>query len=547
MIRLTTQALFLAVALALSAAPSDASLLQIRPLGATVEAVAGEPFSFQLQLSNRSLTDEVDVELSLTDIVQTAAAGTSYPAAGSTSYSAAPWLRLPVASVHLASQASRVLEIVGLAPSTAAGSYHAVILIRPLPPTGATTRPRAGMSVEYAFPVDIQVGDAGSPMLVVDALEPMAGSALATPLLPAAAAEPESNRCAVRLEVSNQGDRFDFLRGHLYVTRQDTGEVVQKVAVREPGGVRLLPHSSRAVLQVLPLPLAAGDYRLELRGSFASGARSVWARQPFAIGDEGVAANGEALERWSQDGELAVEPGELQIGVSPRTRAQRRVVIRNPGEERLRCRAELLAFGLEPDGTLLERPLEANSSFVVSPMEFNLGPRSASAVSVSVGLGEGLAEEREHYWLMRVIGYPVTAGPEVPARALGTALVVASDRAAVKPADVQLEAVSLTPQLRWTELTLRLSNGGGQASSLTGYVLIGMKPNGGSEYRLTIGATEPVHLLAGAVRDIPLIVPGVTQAGSWSCELRLNQAAGDMVRLPFEINVGDGDGRDASP
>ncbi len=514
---------------AMATVPARASFLQVRPLRAVVECLPDEPFAFAIRLANQPDGTPVLAACLVADQRQMPDGGMTYPAAGSTANSCAEWLKLSAHEPRVGPGETFTLTVNGTVPKGASGSYHAAILITPMPPAASGSGlPRLGLGLTYAFPVDVLIGATGYTGLRIDdlALRP----------LPAQGAAVAGGRpvTMVVAELRNVGDRIGYLQGTFAVRRVADGAEVARCAVSREPGARVLPQSATAVSAALREPLPAGDYRIELQGYFDRPPRLMHAVRGVRWAGAEPSSPTNALVAEVESYRIKVEPARLSLPISEGSRTNRRLLVRNRESVALECVAVVTAFEVTPSGNYVVAPSVGARPEVV-PAELRLPPQGVGALQLQFGGAGELAAEREHYWLVQVTGRPAGGGSDPQEVALGRALIVAAERTRLTPASLALEAVRVVAGPGETVLQLSVANQGGTSMPLAGQVSV-RTADGRALGQYAVGDGEVIEVLAGMARTVEIRVAGELTPEGWQGDLAY-QARQGVKRLPFEVRL----------
>ncbi|MCK4324457.1 MAG: hypothetical protein KAW89_08010 [Armatimonadetes bacterium] len=526
--------LVLVVIATLWATAGAEAALRVEPLRAQIKARPGQRFQFTIRLTNLSATEPTEVALEPSDVAQGDDGRLAFPAAGETPYSCAEWLSLPAPTVALAGREVYDLVITGRVPARTQGTRHGAIMIIP----GGAPAPRGGgmvvaMVMRIAFLVDFILPGAARTDVTIDSLEMVPATEVMPATTPADMLAQYQDRTAMRITCNNLGESGTVVSGYAYLRAAATGRIVQKMQLGDRGFM-LLPLSKVRTNVIFPQKLSSGGYAVEVRAHYGERKRRLEASQLFQVAETGEATAvgefGSQAERYS----LRLSPERMKLPLKAALTTTRQLYVKNEEQVPLDCTAQVVGFGVELDGTVIEEALGTNSEITVSPEQFTIPASAAIRLRVQATLGEGLEPTQEHYWMVKVTGRPQEAKEGEVGAALAASLLVGADPRQVQPAAPELAGTEVQQGLDNTVFQLVVHNAGGSALLLKGKLTV--NESGGEEIAsLPVPQSEEITVLAGSSRLLKVTVLQAMADKPWECELALQLGPGQEVKFPFQV------------
>ncbi len=527
--------LVLLVIATLGATTGAEAALRVEPLRAQIKARPGQRFQFTIRLTNLSATEPTEVGLELSDIAQGDEGHLTFPAAGDTPYSCADWLDLPAPTVALAGREVYDLVITGRVPARTQGTRHGAIMIIP----GGAPAPRGGgmvvaMVMRIAFLVDFILPGAARTDVTIDSLEMVPATEVMPRTAPPEVTAQYQDRTAMRITCNNQGESGTVVSGYVYLRAGATGRIIQKMPLGGERGFMLLPLSKVRTNVIFPQKLSRGEYAVEVRAHYGERKRRLEAGQLFQVAETGgataVGEFGTQAERYS----LRLSPERMKLPLKAALTTTRQFYVKNEEKVPLDCTAQVVGFGVELDGTVIEEALGTTSQITVSPEQFTIPASAAIRLRVQATLGEGLEPTQEHYWMVKVTGRPQEAEEGEVGAALAASLLVGADPRQVQPAAPELAGTEVQQGLDNTVFQLVVHNAGGCALPLKGKLTV--KESDGEEIAsLPVPQGEEITVLAGSSRLVKVTVLQAMADKPWECELTLRLDSGQEVKFPFQV------------
>ncbi|MCK4298888.1 MAG: hypothetical protein KAX80_05115, partial [Planctomycetes bacterium] len=409
------------------------------------------------------------------DVAQGDEGRLTFPAAGDTPYSCAEWLDLPATTVALAGGEEYDLVVTGRVPARTRGTRHGAIMIiphpRPAPGGGGVV---VGVVMRIAFLVDFILPGAARTDVTIDSLEMVPATEVMPGTTPRDMLAQYQDRTALRITCTNQGESGTVVSGYAYLRAGASGRIIQKMQLGGDRGLMLLPLSKVRTNVIFPQKVSSGGYAVEVRAHYGERKRRLEASQLFQVTETGEATAvgefGSQAERYS----LRLSPERMKLPLKAALTTTRQLYVRNEEQVPLDCTAQVVGFGVELDGTVIEEPLGTTSSadvadatraksaqITVSPEEFTIPAAAAIRLRVQATLGEGLEPIREHYWMVKVTGRPQEAKKGEVGAALAASLLVGADPRQVEPAAPELAGTEVQQGLDNTVFQLVVHNAGG--------------------------------------------------------------------------------------
>ena len=540
--------LALLVIATLGATAGAEAALRVEPLRAQINARPGQRFQFTIRLTNLSATEPTEVGVAPADVAQGDEGRLTFPAAGDTPYSCADWLDLPATTVALAGGEVYDLVVTGRVPARTQGTRHGAIMIIP----GGAPAPRGGgmvvaMVMRIAFLVDFILPGAARTDVKIDSLEMVPATEVMPGTTPRDMLAQYQDRTALRLTCNNQGDSGTVVSGYVYLRAGASGRIVQKMPLGGERGLTLLPLSKVRTNVIFPQKLSSGEYAVEVRAHYGERKRRLEAGQLFQMGETGEASAvgelGSRAERYS----LSLSPESMKFPLKAGLTTTRQFYVKNEEQVPLDCTAQVVGFGVELDGTVIEEALGTDSSadvadatmaksaqITVSPEQFTIPASAAIRLRVQATLGEGLEPTQEHYWMVKVTGRPQEAKEGEVGAALAASLLVGADPRQVQPAAPELAGTEVQQGLDNTVFQLVVHNAGGSALPLKGKLTVN-ESSGEELASLSVPASEEITILAGSSRLLKVMVLQAMADKPWECELALQLGSGQEVKFPFQV------------
>jgi P pilus assembly chaperone PapD len=390
------------------------------------------------------------------------------------------------------------------------------------------------MVMRIAFLVDFILPGAARTDVTIDSLEMVPATEVMPRTAPPEVTAQYQDRTAMRITCNNLGESGTVVSGYAYLRAGASGRIIQKMQLGGDRGLMLLPLSKVRTNVIFPQKLSSGGYAVEVRAHYGERKRRLEAGQLFQVTETGEATAvgefGSQAERYS----LRLSPESMKFSLKTGITTTRQFHVKNEEQVPLDCTAQVVGFGVELDGTVIEEALGTTSQITVSPEQFTIPASAAIRLRVQATLGEGLEPTREHYWMVKVTGRPQEAKPGEVGAALAASLLVGADPRQVQPAAPELAGTEVQQGLDNTVFQLVVHNAGGSALPLKGKLTV--KESGGEEIAsLPVPQSEEITILAGSSRLLKVMVLQAMADKPWECELALRLGSGQGVKFPFQV------------
>ncbi|AEH50597.1 COG1470 family protein [Pseudothermotoga thermarum] len=360
-------------------------------------AFAGDKISYDLFIENADPLNPIDVEVSVQDVIQSTYGSYQIAPAGSTSYSAAKWIKVEPNKLRIPPSSTRKITVEVSIPRGVQGGRYASIVLTLLPPyqEGTTSQEdatRFAYQFKYQIPSFLELTIEGiRKKLEAHVINFEVAKIADIPEFHAYKEVVGTNATLYMVSVLNNGNIYVNVSGEINIKSQ-TGRVVAKYPIATG---TVLPGTTVKLPTITGRQLQPGNYNVRIILSYGG-------HRPTIL-ETTMTVSGEELQvKEISPAEvvlLYVEPGNVEIkSIGGSTRSATVEVVNN-SKVSLDVTADIYTLKYDILGDLL--PLEERSKapdwISVSPGSFQLKPGQSRRIRVMVSPPKDIREGGYYY------------------------------------------------------------------------------------------------------------------------------------------------------